>query len=92
MAVGMFSTKSDVDVRAGQLVQSVRDNLTGVGNFKLWLDAQTDPALTALGYSGGDIATLRSTFTDLDKLRQIYLGTVAQSPAYDFRTFAKLLA
>ena len=92
MTVGIYSNKSDVDVRAGQLVQTVRDNLTAVGNFKLWLDAQTDQALTALGYTGGDIATLRSTFTDLDKLRQIYLGTATASPAYDFRTFAKLLA
>lgn len=92
MSVGLYATKSDVDVRAGQLARAVRDELTGVGDFKLWLDTQTDPNLTALGYSGPDIATLRSAFNDLDKLRQVYLGAVAQTPAYDFRTFAKFLA
>jgi hypothetical protein len=92
MAVGIFANKSDVDFRVGQLAQSVRDNLTGVGNFKLWLDATTDPQLTALGYVAGDIDILRSAVTDLDTLRQVYLGTVAQTPAYDFRTFAKHLA
>lgn len=91
MSVGLYSAKSDVDARVGQLVQQVRDSLAGIGNFKLWLDTQVDPDLTAMGYSAGDIATLRSAATDLDKLRQVYLGTVAQTPAYDFRTFAKFL-
>lgn len=91
MAVGIYSTKSDVDARAGQMAQQVRDALAAITSFKLWLDAKTDPDLTALGYAAGDIATLRSAITDLDKVNQVYLGLAAQTPAYDFRTFAKHL-
>ena len=91
MAVGIYSTKADVDMRVGGLAQSLRDNLTAMGNVKLWLDAKTDPELTDFGYTAGDIATLRSAVTDLDKVRQIYLGAATQSSTYDFRTFAKLL-
>jgi len=92
MTVGLYSTRGEVDVRAGQLARALRDVLTEIGDFKLWLDTQTDSQLTAdFGYAAGDIATLRSSYIDLDKVRQIYLGAVAQTPAYDFRTFAKLI-
>lgn len=93
MTVGIYATKSDVDVHAGQLAQKLRDVLDDIGNFKMWLDSQTDPDLTTnYSYSTGDIATLRSSYVDLEKLHQIYLGLATQTPAYDFRTFAKLLA
>lgn len=91
MAVGIYSTKSDIDNRIGTLVQAVRDNLSAVGNAKLWLDAKTDPELIAFAYVQADIDVLRSAVTDYDKLRQIHLGLATQAVAYDFRTFAKLL-
>ena len=91
MAVGIYSTKADVDNRIGALFQAVRDNLTAVGNVKLWLDAKSDPELADFTYVAGDISILRSAVTDYDKLRQIHLGLATQAVAYDFRTFAKLL-
>jgi len=73
------------------LAIAIRNDFEGIVNFKLWLDAQTDPALVALGYTSGDIANLRSALIDLDKLGQIYRGTATQSTTYDFRSFAKFL-
>ena len=91
MAVGIYSTKADVDMRVGGLAQSLRANLVAMGDVKLWLDAKSDPELADFGYAAGDIATLRSAVTDLDQLRQVYLGLATRTPAYDYRTFAKLL-
>jgi hypothetical protein len=91
MSVGFPANKLDVDSRAGQLALQLRDTLRQVSLFKAWLDSQTDAALTALGYNSTDIAQLRSSYVDLDKLRTIYEGTATQATTYDFRTFAKLL-
>lgn len=91
MSVGFSTTKNDIDSRAGGLAVDVRNKLAEVQNFKLRLDAVSDAELSALGYTGTDIARLRSAFVDLDRLAQIYLGLAAQTPAYDFRAFAKFL-
>ncbi len=91
MPVGYAVSKADCDSRAGALALAVRNTFDDIRNFKTWLDAQTDPTLTALGYVSADISLLRSAYNDLSKLVGIYEGTQTQSPGYDFRTFAKLL-
>lgn len=94
MTVGYPLTKADVDSRAGSLAVDLRNKLTEIRNFKVKLDSLTDAELGTgggLGYSTAEIANLRSAFTDMDKLAQIYLGLATQGSAYDFRTFAKFL-
>lgn len=91
MAVGFTAVKTDVDARAGQLALGVRDTLRQVQLFKAWLDTQSDGQLIALGYAQADVDKLRSSFVDLDHLRQVYEGSGTRSPAYDYRTFAKLM-
>lgn len=91
MSLGYPVSKNDVDSKAGGLALSLRTTFDGVRNFKIWLDTQTDPVLTALGYSSGEIATLRSAAADMDQLRQIYEGLANLGSAKDFRQFAKLL-
>ena len=91
MTVGYAVSKADCDGRAGALALALRTDFDAIRNFKIWLDAQTDPVLTSLGYAAGEIATLRSALTDLAHLGGIYEGTQTQGAAYDFRTFAKLL-
>ena len=91
MSVGSVVGKVDVDYRSEQLAKTLRDNFDDVKNFKIWLDAQTDPMLTELGYDGTDIARLRSAVGDMEQLRQIYEGTVNLANAKDFRTFTKFL-
>jgi hypothetical protein len=91
MAVGYPALKTDIDSRAGQLALGVRDTLRQIQIFKAYLDTQSDASLITLGYSQGDVNTLRSAYGDLDKLRTVYEGTATQGTTYDFRTFAKLL-
>jgi len=78
MAVGWASDKLAVDSQAGQLVFDVRESLRKIGEFKLWLDGQSDADLTARGYSAGEVTVLRAGIFDLDKLRQIALGQAQQ--------------
>lgn len=91
MSVGLPKTKADWDSRGGSIALDVRSVFDRVLAYKTALDATIDADLQAAGYTSGEIATLRSAFTDLDKLRTIYQGTVTQATTYDFRTFAKQL-
>ena len=91
MTVGYPTSRSDIDSRAGGIALDLRNAMFNIRNFKLWLDTQVDADLTALGYTAGDIANLRSAFVDLVKLAGVYDGTQTQATLYDFRTFAKLL-
>jgi hypothetical protein len=91
VAVGFAALKTDVDARSGQLALTLRDTLRQVQLFKAWLDTQTDAQLIALGYAQGDVDKLRSAYVDLDQLRTVYEGAGTRTPAYDYRTFSKLL-
>ena len=102
--LGNQPAKTDVDAEITIISRALNDQLNNVRLFKFWLDTKADVDLTNLGYSAGEVAQLRSAFTDLDKLRQVYEGTfvvtAGGSPGtgtpgagngYDFRTFAKLM-
>lgn len=91
MSVGITLSKSDIDVRLGQLGISLNSAFNTVKLTKTYLDTQTDANLIALGYTQGEVNTLRSAILDLDNLRQVWEGTRTQGTAYDFRTFEKLL-
>lgn len=91
MSVGLPSDKNSIDSRAGSLAIALRDIFTQISRFEAWLAAQTDQSLINLGYTSTEVAQLKSAFTDLDQLRQVYEGTATRSPAYDYRTFAGLL-
>jgi len=89
VSLGYPTTKNDIDSAAGGLAVDVRNVMQAAKNFRLMVNGLTDPALEALGYTVDDIARLRSGSLDFDKLADVYLGAATQTPAYDFRTFAK---
>jgi hypothetical protein len=91
MPVGYPALKTDIDARAGQLVLTLRDTLTRIQSLKLFLDAQSDGALTALGYSSADVTVLRAGITDLDNLRKVATALGTQAAANDFFYNAKYL-
>jgi hypothetical protein len=93
MTVGFSQTRDDVNNRAGQLATQLRDDLARCVQFKAWLDdaATTDAYLTGLGYTSGEITTLRASFVDLAKLADIAHAQATQSPANDFFFNAKHL-
>ena len=78
MAVGWSSDKLAIDANAGQLVFDVRESLRKIGEFKAWLDQQTDEQLAARGYGEADVELLRASIFDLDKLRQVAFGQAQQ--------------
>lgn len=91
MSVGTAVVKVDVDYKAAQLALTLRTNFDAIRNFKIWLDTKVDNDLTTLGYSAGEVATLRSAVADMDELRRVYEGLATVAVAKDFRAFAKLL-
>lgn len=90
MSLGYLVTKNDVDSKVASLALTLRTNFDAVRNFKIWLDTKTDPDLTAMGYTSGEVATLRSATADMDELRRIYEGLIAAGQK-DYRAFTKLV-
>jgi hypothetical protein len=93
MSVGLPKGRSEVDDRSGSLAASLRNTFDAIDQFKLFLDSTPDADLQAppYNYTSQDVAYLKSAYNDLAKLGQIYRGEIAQTPAYDFRSFAKYL-
>lgn len=54
-----------------------------------FLQPIADQDLIDMGYSSGEVATLKSAFGDLNLLFEIYQGAQPQAEVKDFRTFAK---
>lgn len=90
MSVGFTATKADIDQRAGGLVIAVRDALLRCAQFSDLLSDTSifpnDAALTALGYTSGEVTTLRASFTDLKALYNVARanGTVASNNDFWF--------
>ena len=97
LRIGLPFNDVDINAKSGTLYIQLRDVLTAIKNFQSMLTATADADLTATDQNGKaftatEVSNLKSAFTDLDKLRQIFEGTATQASTYDFRTFAKLLA
>jgi hypothetical protein len=91
MSAGLPTNKLDIDMKAGQLALQLRDVFDQIKTFQAWLAAQTSQALLDKGYLQGDVDIIKSAYTDLDKLRTVYEGTITLPVAQDFRVFAHQL-
>lgn len=95
MSVGLTKNKADIDNRLAAVTLELRTAFDHIETLKTVLDTMTDGDLLALtgspSYTAGEVAILRSAMTDLDQLRAVYKGLATRTPAYDYRTFAKLL-
>lgn len=78
MAVGMSLTQADINNRAGSLAIALRDALRQCSDFCDLLNntqvIPNDAFLTALGFTAGEVTTLRAAFTDAKSLRQVAIG------------------
>lgn len=90
MSVGIELTKAGIDSRAGNLTWTLFDTLNKISDYHTRLGTIPDATLTdvSIGYTSNEVAILKSAFTDLDKLAQIFRGTQTQATVYDFSTFA----
>ena len=94
MSVGFAVNKTDVDNQMGRLVVDVRESLEACVDFKTWLDDTalgTDTFLTDLGYSAGEITTIRAAFSAMSNLNNIAHAAGTQASANDFFFDAKKL-
>ncbi len=89
MAIGRTISQSELNNVTGAIASSLFATMDNIAKVKQVLDTLTVANLETLGFSNADANLLKSTFADLDKLRTVFNGTATQSPAYDFRTFAK---
>jgi len=95
MAIGYPVTKTDLDNRMGQMIVNVRASLLACVQFKDgYLDDSAlgnDTFLGALGYTAGEITTIRASFTAMKNLSGIAKGTGTQASTNDFYFDAKKL-
>lgn len=91
MSVGLGATKQTIDQRGGGACLNLRNAIDEVARYKNWLDTKTEQDLIDLGYTSGEVAILKSAFTDLAQLADIYYGRSNLTNAKDFTTFAKQL-
>lgn len=82
-------TKATIDAACGNVASVLNRAFRDVEAAKHFLDVQQDADLVALGYTSGDVATLKSALADLDQLRVIYEGGAALAAPKDFRAFAQ---
>lgn len=90
MAIGNPATKADVNATITQVARQLHGAFNTIDQFKIWLDATIDSDLTTMGFTGADIAQLRSAMTDAAQLATVFRGAGTRTPAYDYRTFLKL--
>ena len=95
MSVGFSLTKADLDARAGSLVVAVRDALYRCKAMNDLLNdtgiIPNDAFLTGLGYTSGEVTTLRAAFTDLNSLYNVSHAAGTVSSNNDFFFNAKKL-
>jgi hypothetical protein len=82
-----------MDYWSGIIAQDIATWADRVDSLAAFLVGTPDADLEAppFNYAAVDVAVLKSAIADLERLAQIYRGQLAQTPAYDFRTFAQHL-
>ena len=91
MSVGLAVTKGEIDSRAGDISRSFQAAFENVATLALFLDATPDQDLIELGYTAGEVATLKTAWADLVELGTIWTGNAALANAKDFRAFVRRL-
>ena len=75
MALGLSMTQADINNRAGSLAIALRDSLRMCSDFCDLLNntqiIPNDAFLTGLGFTAGEVTTLRAAFTDAKALRSV---------------------
>jgi hypothetical protein len=91
MSVGLGVTKSEIDIRAGDLARAFQKQFGDVVTLQSYLVATPEADLIALGYTSQDVAVLKTALSDLSQLAEIWVGAVALAEAKDFRVFVRQL-
>jgi hypothetical protein len=84
MTIGFPVTKARIDGQLGDAVYALREALARVARLKLDLDEIQDADLQAMGYTAGEVTTLKASITDLNALANISHGQGTQAQPNDF--------
>jgi hypothetical protein len=86
---GALLTKQAINEDAGRMAVALRNAFVLVQKFSTWHAGVGASGLeTDFGFAAGDAAIIGSAITDLEQLRQIYLGAAALASAKNFRAFS----
>lgn len=91
MSIGLQVTKAQLDDYAGQLSQDLRVTFEYIQQFHEYLTGTTEAELVAMGYTSGEVATLKSGIADQNELATVYKGEATVASPKNFAAFAKLL-
>ena len=91
MSVGEVVTKQSIDSRSGEIAGRFQRNFEDVVTMQGYLEATPNTDLVALGYTDQEVAILKTAFTDLALLGQLWIGAQTLPAPKDFRTFVRQL-
>lgn len=92
MSVGLPVTKQELDQRSGDIARTFQRLAGDVTTLKGYLDATAEQVLLDLGYSGNDVAVMKSGITDLEQLCvKIGYGQEGLAAPKDFTVFLRQL-
>ncbi len=83
--------KATIDGQSATLLINLDQAFANAMKLKTYLDATVDANLIALGYTQGEVNTLKSAYTDLKAAYDTWTGASVFTPARDLRAFAKLI-
>jgi len=89
MSVGLEVTKKEIDTRSGDTCRAFQRAFDDVITMQSYLNSTPDADLVNLGYTSNEVAVLKTAFTDLTQLGNIFIGAASLTTAKDFRTFVK---
>jgi hypothetical protein len=91
MSVGLTVTKTELDTRAGDIARSFQDRFADVITMQAFLNKTPNADLETMGYTPDEVATLKTAFSDLTQLSEIWIGSAALAGPKDFRVFVSRL-
>jgi hypothetical protein len=92
MTAGNQPSVAGVNSTAGALSTQLRTLFQQIQNFQAWLSAYGGAnALTALGFTAADSATIVSTIGNLNTLASVYAGTATQPAVFNYEANSNAL-
>lgn len=89
--IGLQVSKSQIDNAVGAVSINFLQLFDRVGILKKYFDATPDLDLTNLGYTSGEVATIKTAINDLAQLKNIWEGSNNLISVKDFTLFVSRL-
>ena len=81
---GVNVTETSANATLGQLAINLRNDAASIINWFGTVNALGVAGLVALGFTANDAANYFTACNELQTIAQVYYGTAAQTPAFNF--------